>query len=333
MDRAALSAQILDCERCELHAQCTLPVPFSGAPGPILIIGEAPGEQEDKAGRPFVGPAGQLLRQLLKRSGFDPDTLPMANSACCWPHGAPTWDHIRSCDQNKWDQIGYINPDWILLLGKVALRAMRPELEISQGRSRPFLQRNYICFATFHPAAALRNAKYERGLKRDLDLFARLVKTPDWQTLIPDDCSACEADALWWDPSGLGWCERHVPEPERAAYDARARQQSDELDAARRRDQALAQVADAADPVWAAAAWDALVTYLRTHQEFFVDHFWTETELVRPRESRALGPIVLRAARQGHMVKSGRFRKSTASNMTEKPIWTSNLYRAEAVDG
>jgi uracil-DNA glycosylase family 4 len=337
MERIALtlSAQIIDCECCELHAQCTLPVPFSGEPGPILIIGEAPGEQEDKVGRPFVGPAGQLLRQLLKRSAFDPDDLAYCNTACCWPHGTPTWDHVRSCDKNKWDQIAYIDPTWILLLGKVALRAMRPELDISRGRSRPFQHGKRICFASFHPAAALRNAKFERGLKRDLDLFARLVKTPDWQTLIPDDCSACDADAVWWEASGLGWCERHVPEPERVAYDARARQQADELDAARRRDLALVQVADAADPAWATAAWDALMAYLRTHPEFFVDDFWNATEavLARPRESRALGPIVLRAARLGHMAKSGKFRKSTASNMTEKPIWTSNLYRAEAAHG
>lgn len=333
MTKDELVAQIIDCERCELHAHCTLPVPFSGQPGPILIVGEAPGEQEDKAGRPFVGPAGELLRRLLERSGFDADGVAYCNTASCYPHGAPTWDHIRSCDQNKWDQIAYIDPTWILLLGKVALRAMRPELDISQGRSRPFVHRGRICFASFHPAAALRNAKYERGLKRDLDLFSRLVKLPDWQALIPDDCSACEADALWWDPSGLGWCERHVPEPERAAYGARIRQQADELDAARRRDLALARVADAADPTWAAAAWDALITYLRTHEEFFVDVFWAETQLARPRESRALGPIVLRAAREGHMFKSGRYRKSVASNMTEKPIWTSSLYRAEANHG
>jgi uracil-DNA glycosylase len=329
MLREALIAQIIDCERCELHAQCTLPVPFSGDPGPILIIGEAPGEQEDAAGRPFVGPAGELLRHLLVRSGFDPNELAFANTACCWPHGPPSWDHVRSCDQNKWDQIDYIGPDWILLLGKVALRAMRPDLDISQGRSRPFLHRNRICFASFHPAAALRNAKYERGLKRDLDVFAKLVRAADWQDLIPDDCSACDDNAIWWEESGLGWCDRHVPEPERAAHDVRRRQQVDELDAVRRRDEALAMVADAADPSWASAAWDALMEYLRTHERFFVDDFWLETELERPRESRALGPIVLRAARQGFIVKSGEFRKSAASNMTEKPVWNSKLYRVE----
>jgi uracil-DNA glycosylase len=251
----------------------------------------------------------------------------------CYPNGAPSWDHVRSCDTNKWDQIAFIDPTWILLLGKVALRSMRPDLEISAGRSRPFVHRNRICFASFHPAAALRNAKYERGLKRDVDAFARLVHVPDWQAMIPDDCSACDTDAIWWEESGLGWCERHLPEAEREGYDRRMRQQLDELDAVRRRDLALAQVADAADPTWMEAAWDALVSYLQTHKTWFSDDFWAETDLVRPRESRALGPVVLKAARQGLMKKSGEFRPSVASNMQSKPIWDSLIYKAEAAHG
>jgi uracil-DNA glycosylase len=327
MDRDDLNAQILDCERCELHAQCTLPVPFSGEPGPIAIIGEAPGEEEDKAGRPFIGPAGQLLRQLLVRSGFDPDTIPMMNTACCWPHGTPSWDHIRSCNTNKWDQINYLDPTYILLLGKIALRSMRPDLDISQSRGRPFLHHNRICFASFHPAAALRNGKYERGLKRDLDLFAKIVAADDWSDFIPDDCARCDADAELWEDAGLGWCPQHIPDPLRDGYDRRRRVQADELSAARRRDQALTAVADAADPNWMAAAWDALTEYVRTHETLFVDEFWAETGLQRPKESRALGPVVLRAAREGLIRKSGEFKKSAASNMTEKPVWKSMVYR------
>lgn len=327
MNQAVLVAQIIDCERCELHAQCTLPVPFAGEPGPILIIGEAPGEQEDKIGRPFVGPAGQLLRQLLERSGFDPGALAFANSACCFPHGTPNWDHVRSCNENKLAQIAYIDPTYILLLGKVALRATRPDLDISHSRSRPFLHDNRICFAAYHPSAALRNGKYERGLKRDLDRFRQLVDAKDWSDLIPDDCSRCDADAVVWEDAGLGWCGTHVPDPMREDYDRRQLRQAEELDAARRRDEALERVADAADPDWMAAAWGALVEYLRVHPIFFVDDFWNETQLVRPRESRALGPVVLRAAREGLMKKSGAYRPSVASNMTAKPCWESLVYR------
>lgn len=330
MTRDELILQILDCERCELHAQCTLPVPFTApepaAPGGIMIIGEAPGEEEDKAGRPFIGPAGQLLRRLLERSGIDPNSAFIANTVCCFPHSTPSWDHVRSCAKNKRDQIELADPKHILLLGGVALRAVRVDLNISKSRGRPFLHRDRICFASFHPAAALRNHKYERGLKNDLDTFSKLIVADNWGTLIPDDCALCDEDAEYWDNSGLGWCANHIPDNAQELWDNRRRQQIDELDAARRRDVALAQVADAADPSWMAAAWDALNEYLRTHETFFVDDFWNETKLERPKESRALGPVVLRAARDGLMKKSGQFRKSAASNMTEKPLWTSLVY-------
>lgn len=101
----------------------------------------------------------------------------------------------------------------------------------------------------------------------------------------------------------------------------------DRGEAARERDRALSHVEDGADPTWTATTWDLLVEYLRGHPEFFVDDFWTWIEpLPRPRESRALGPLVLRAARANYMVKSGHYRKSAASHMTEKPVWTSLIF-------
>lgn len=108
----------------------------------------------------------------------------------------------------------------------------------------------------------------------------------------------------------------------------------DRGEAARERDRALGQVEDGADPVWTAATWDLLVEYLRGHGEFFVDDFWTWIEpLPRPRESRALGPLVLRAARADYMVKSGDYRKSAASHMTEKPVWTSLIFDEDHPSG
>lgn len=78
-------------------------------------------------------------------------------------------------------------------------------------------------------------------------------------------------------------------------------------------------------PQWADRAWRVLVEYLQTHDEFFVDDFWANTSLDRPADSRALGPLVNRAAREGLIEKTGEFRKSVASNMTEKPCWRSKV--------
>jgi DNA polymerase len=324
--------QVVGCTRCELHEQCTLPVALRGEPGPVAVVGEAPGEQEDIAGQPFVGPAGKLLADLLGEAGIT-EPLAFINTVSCWPRGTPTWDHVRSCEANKWAQLDYVNPTYVLLLGKVALKGMRPELDLKRGRARPFVVRDRICFATYHPAAALRNHNYEDTLRDELALFRLLLDAEDWQDLIPETCSACAVEADWWEDGGLGWCRVHLPEQLAAAYDARQAVVAAELDAARRRDAALVQVALGAGPDWMAAAWDALVDYLRTHPSFFVDDFWADTSLERPRESRALGPVVLRAAREGLMAKSGQFRKSTASNMTEKPIWTSKIHKVESPSG
>lgn len=324
-----VTALILDCTACELHKRATLPVPFRGKPSRIVAIGEAPGEQEDIHGAPFVGPAGRLIEQLLAEADIS-EPVAFVNTVSCFPHGTPNWSHVQACDGNKWAQIGYLNPSFLLLLGRVALRAMRSELDIRHGRARPFLVRDRICFATYHPAAALRNRSFEQTLRDDLVLFRGLLDSLDWRSRIPDSCAGCPVDAIWWEDSGIGWCEVHLPHEAAADHKARQTLLEAETEAARRRDLGVARAEGGADPGWMAAAWDALVAYLVTHEQFFVDDFWEDTGLERPRESRALGPLVLRAAREGLIRKSGTFRKSVASNMTEKPCWRSLIFRQDS---
>ena len=331
MNRLDLVDQILSCSNCELHESCTAPVPWRGDPGPVALIGEAPGETEDQQGRPFVGPAGKLLQELLDEFHFPP--VGLINTVSCYPHSTPNWDHIYACGQNKTDQITYLDPLFILLMGKVALKAVRPDLDLRRGRARPFRIDGRIYLATYHPAAALRNSVYEAGMRNDLEIFRELIDTaPDeWTRLIPQSCSACPLDAEWFEEdTGLGWCPTHLPPGQQGAYEARQALIAADLDAARRsatvaRDAGMAAVEEAADPDWMDEAWDALVNWLKTHDTFFVDDFWSGTQLSIPRESRALGPIVMRASRQGLMEKTGQFRPSVRSNMTEKPVWRSLL--------
>lgn len=327
--RLEVVEQVISCTRCELHAQCSAPVPMRGEPGTWVAVGEAPGETEDREGRPFIGPAGKLLQDLLDE--FDFPAPAVVNTVSCYPHGTPTWDHMKACETNKWAQIDYLDPAFVLLLGRVALKGMRPDLDLKRGRTRPFKVRGRVCFATYHPAAALRNGTFERGMRSDLEIFRELIDSgrDGWMKFIPHSCSACPLGADWFEAeAGLGWCPVHLPSSERPAYEARSALLAADLDAARARalaarDAGMTAVADAADPDWMSAAWDALVLWLRTHDEFFVDDFWAGSGLQEPRESRALGPIVQRAARQGLMEKTGEFRKSVRSNMTEKPCWKS----------
>ncbi len=97
--------------------------------------------------------------------------------------------------------------------------------------------------------------------------------------------------------------------------------------AAAARDDGMVRVDAHALPEWKHDAWAFIVDYLRSHPELFVDDLW-EAGLPHTREDRALGPLFNRAARRGLMVKTGRYRASVRSNLTEKPIWRSLIFEA-----
>lgn len=97
------------------------------------------------------------------------------------------------------------------------------------------------------------------------------------------------------------------------------------------RDAGIEQAEANADSLWLASTWGTLLVYLLSHAEFFVDDFWAETGISAPRDARALGVLVGRASRKGFIEKSGQFRPSIRSAMTEKPVWTSLTYYSAPV--
>jgi uracil-DNA glycosylase family 4 len=86
----------LTCTNCDLHKECTAPVPMS-ATGAVrfAVIGEAPGSTEDAQGEPFVGVSGLFLREQFKAVGFDPGKVAYLNTVCCWPHMSSTLEPRR----------------------------------------------------------------------------------------------------------------------------------------------------------------------------------------------------------------------------------------------
>jgi hypothetical protein len=99
-----------------------------------------------------------------------------------------------------------------------------------------------------------------------------------------------------------------------------------EANAAAARDDGMTRVADNAPAEWMAGAFDFIRGYLETHDEMFVDDLWT-AGLTTPPNRKAIGPVIQRAARERLMVRSGNFRRSVSSNLSDKPIWTSLIYR------
>lgn len=244
-ERLDVMEQVITCEACDLVTGCTGPVFMTGpTPARIVVLGEAPGKQEDEQGAPFVGPAGQLMRRTLTDAGFDVDAdIVFVNTVSCLPNRSPTaptpeWEHVIACTPNKNDQIELADPRLVLTVGKVALKSCRRELDMKV-RGRPFLHNGRVTFATYHPSAALRNGNYEEAMLADVAAFRELydayvVRGEEWTKFIPDQCAGCSSiDVIWFEAAGLGWCEIHLPDQERPLWEERSALIAADLDRAR----------------------------------------------------------------------------------------------------
>jgi DNA polymerase-1 len=145
----------------------------------IMVVGEAPGEREDDEHRAFVGPAGQLLNSLLGEVGIERDDCYVTNVAKCRPpdNRAPEYSELTTCTSRYLTrEIRAVRPSWILLLGNSALRAVTKRSGITKHRGTEYPLWNATCFATFHPAYALRNPKHLPTIQADFRRFAQITR-------------------------------------------------------------------------------------------------------------------------------------------------------------
>lgn len=209
---------ILACDRCELRGQATQPVPFSG-PAPakngIAVVAEAPGKDEDEQGVPLIGRAGQVLREDMLLVGINPENCTLLNTASCFPGElkTPNETHIKACQGNKLAQLDLAQPQWVLLLGKIALNGFRNDLQLGQARGRPFQMEpdGPVFFTTYHPAAGLRKFDYRKVMRADLARFLEMVKDGNWYAFIGERCAVCADWMYFVDRTGIPWCEEHLP--------------------------------------------------------------------------------------------------------------------------
>jgi DNA polymerase len=169
---AALHDRIDACTACRLHATRTRAVPGDGpVTARIMAVGEAPGENEDRTGRPFVGAAGQLLTRLLQSIGLDRQDIYICNVLKCRPPGNrdPEPDEVGSCAHFLDEQVALIRPDVILLLGRHAVGRLLPGMPgISRIHGQRVRRGDRLYVPLFHPAAALYNASLLRTLEEDM---------------------------------------------------------------------------------------------------------------------------------------------------------------------
>jgi DNA polymerase len=179
-------AELGECTRCKLSSTRKSIVFGVGAEdAPLMFVGEAPGEQEDKRGEPFVGPAGELLDKMIVAMGWSRQSVYINNIICCRPPGNrnPQPDEVAACKPFLEARIAAIAPRIIVALGRPAANTLLgTDAPISTLRGK-FHDRNGIkVMPTFHPAYLLREPDKKRDAWADLKLvmaeLARLGITP-----------------------------------------------------------------------------------------------------------------------------------------------------------
>jgi DNA polymerase len=173
-----LNAKIKDCLKCPFGQSRTHFVFGDGNPNAdILIIGEAPGADEDKIGKPFVGKAGQLLTRIIESVKFSREEVYIANIVKCRPpnNRTPVEDEWKECLPYLIKQIELIKPKFIMLLGAVPFKALLgSDHQITKERGQVFNYNGIPTIPTFHPAYLLRNPAAKKDVWEDVKLLRKL---------------------------------------------------------------------------------------------------------------------------------------------------------------
>jgi uracil-DNA glycosylase family protein len=185
-----LRAEAARCKACDLWRNATQVVFGEGpVPAPLMLMGEVPGDKEDKAGHPFVGPAGRILDEALLEAGIDRSQVYVTNAVKHFKwvparggklrlHKKPSQAEIAACRQWWQREVQVVQPEALGLLGATAAQAvLGPQFRVSKQRGEWFeLPPGVSVLATIHPSAVLR-AQERRdeefaGLVRDLERIA-----------------------------------------------------------------------------------------------------------------------------------------------------------------
>src|SRR5918997_4829409 len=180
----ALYHRLRDCHDCPLKESRTKLVFGAGnADADVMFVGEAPGQQEDLEGLPFVGRAGQLLNELLHEIGLDRKDVFINNVLMCRPPGNrdPLPEEIAECEPHLMERIRLIQPKVICTLGNFATKLLTGQpAGITRQRGRPQEREiaglEVLLYPLFHPAAALRTPATKDKLRADIARLPELIE-------------------------------------------------------------------------------------------------------------------------------------------------------------
>ncbi len=174
-----LYTEVRGCQRCALAKTRTLAVPGEGPlDSEVMFIGEAPGVNEDRQGRPFVGQAGAFLEELLEAAGLTRPEVYICNVLKCRPPGNrdPLPTEIESCSDYLSAQIRLIDPLLIVTLGRYSMSRFFPNQAISRIHGKPREANGRILVPMYHPAAALHQQRLRSTIIDDFRTLPELLE-------------------------------------------------------------------------------------------------------------------------------------------------------------
>jgi uracil-DNA glycosylase family protein len=174
-----LRREAADCRRCPLWKNATQTVFGEGAKGALMLVGEQPGDVEDQAGRPFVGPAGKLLRELLEEARIAEDHVYVTNAVKHFKwrpkgkrriHDKPNWSEIRACSQWLDQELAAVKPELVVCLGATAAQLLvGRDARIGALRGHPVtIADGTPALVTIHPSAVLRAGEEREERRQEL---------------------------------------------------------------------------------------------------------------------------------------------------------------------
>ena len=177
-----LQRRATGCARCSLSQTRSQAVFGEGdLSAELVLVGEAPGEEEDRSGRPFVGQCGQLLDRMLKAIHIERENVYICNVLKCRPPGnrPPAPEEMRSCLPFLEQQIDLIGPKLVCALGRVAFDALvRGGGSLNQARGKVHRYGDIPLIVTFHPGYLLRSPAEKKLAWEDMKLMAKLLGRP-----------------------------------------------------------------------------------------------------------------------------------------------------------
>ena len=176
------------CTACTLAEKRTNAVPGEGSPtADLMFIGEGPGFYEDRDGRPFVGPAGKFLEELLASIGLTREDVYITNMVKCRPpnNRDPLPGEIEACRPYLDEQMETLAPKVIVTLGRYSFAKFFPGESISRARGKPRTWMNMMLYPSYHPAAALHNPGLRSTIMDDFSRLPSLVDSVAAETAAP----------------------------------------------------------------------------------------------------------------------------------------------------